>query len=1001
MNKLLNICLFLLPGIFLAQQTAIYTDELADFQHAVSLYNNKSYQAAQTIFTQIKNTTSSPAIESDCAYYIANTAIRLNQPSAETLMEQFVEEYPTSARKNSAFLEVGYYYFEIGKYPQALKWLDKVSESSVSYSDKDKYLFQKGYAYFQGKNKGEAKKYFEQVASSPEYGSQAKYYLGYMAYEGDDYGAANIYFDSVQQDQHYNQNLSYYQADMNFKQGNFEKAIELAKDQFGKANVEEKSQLAKIIGESYFNLKQYEAAIPYLKQYKGVRGKWNNTDFYQLGYCYYMQKDYKNAIGEFNKIIGGKNSIAQNAYYHLGDSYLQENQKQQALNAFKNASEMDFSEIIQEDAYYNYAKLSYEIGNIYTSVPDVISGYLEKYPKTYYRVQLEELLIDSYITSGNFKAAYELLSKNRKFENREALQKVRFYLGLEALNDNNLPDASRYLEEALSENSNDLINARATYWNAEVDYRLSKYSEAYKGFQRFRQQPGYQNLEENKMVAYNIGYTLFKSKNYKDAIGFFNEFLSQKGISPELIKDTNLRLADSYFMNSQYWPAMEAYNKVIAAGGAQSDYAAFQKAISYGFVDRVNSKIDDLVDFEKKFVNSSYRGNALYELANTYLAQNNNQKALEYYDKLIRELPNSSMVSKALLRKGLIYYNTDRSQEALTHFKKVAAEYPSTPDAIQAVKSAEVIYKDLGKVNEYAAWVKTLDYVDITDTELDQVTFESAENRYFQNDFDQATVLLQNYLRDFPNAIHALTANFYLGQIFFAKDKSRAANYFEAVVNRQNNEFTEESLTTLSLIRLEQNNYQSAIPLLLRLENLSERQESLIYAQSNLMKSYYEIGDYSRSISYSEKVLANTGISKEVQNDAQVFIARASIKTGNENRAKTAYAEVQKTATGALGAEALYYDAYFKNKSAQYQKSNEAVQKLAKDYSGYKEWGGKGLILMAKNFYELEDAFQATYILESVLQNFTEYSEIVAEAKGELSIIKKKEAETNTSVEVD
>lgn len=158
MNKLLNICLFLLPGIFLAQQTAIYTDELADFQHAVSLYNNKSYQAAQTIFTQIKNTTSSPAIESDCAYYIANTAIRLNQPSAETLMEQFVEEYPTSARKNSAFLEVGYYYFEIGKYPQALKWLDKVSESSVSYSDKDKYLFQKGYAYFQGKNKGEAKK---------------------------------------------------------------------------------------------------------------------------------------------------------------------------------------------------------------------------------------------------------------------------------------------------------------------------------------------------------------------------------------------------------------------------------------------------------------------------------------------------------------------------------------------------------------------------------------------------------------------------------------------------------------------------------------------------------------------------------------------------------------------------------------------------------------------------------------------------------------------------
>jgi hypothetical protein len=74
---------------------------------------------------------------------------------------------------------------------------------------------------------------------------------------------------------------------------------------------------------------------------------------------------------------------------------------------------------------------------------------------------------------------------------------------------------------------------------------------------------------------------------------------------------------------------------------------------------------------------------------------------------------------------------------------------------------------------------------------------------------------------------------------------------------------------------------------------------------------------------------------------------------------------------------------------------------LAKDYSAYKEWGGKGLVIMAKNFYALGDAFQATYILESVITNFGQYKAITDEAKQELIKIKTKEAESNSSINPD
>jgi hypothetical protein len=53
---------------------------------------------------------------------------------------------------------------------------------------------------------------------------------------------------------------------------------------------------------------------------------------------------------------------------------------------------------------------------------------------------------------------------------------------------------------------------------------------------------------------------------------------------------------------------------------------------------------------------------------------------------------------------------------------------------------------------------------------------------------------------------------------------------------------------------------------------------------------------------------------------------------------------------------------------------------------------------MAKNFYGLNDSFQATYILESVIKNFTEFPEVVQEAQTELDFIKTEEAKRNSSI---
>lgn len=982
-----------------AQQSAVFTSQFSEFDKALLLYKDKQYLAAQILFEKVKQNTKSQEVESDCAYYIANAAIRLNQTNADQMMEDFVANYPTSTKQNQAFIGVAEYYFENGRYPQALEYFDKVDESGLTNDEMEKFNFQKGYAYFSAGKKKEATTYLNKVANSQEFGSQAKYYLGFMAYENDDYKEASKYYDQISGEEKYKEKLSYFQADMNFKLGNFQKAIDLGIAAMPKSNATEKSELNKIIGESYFNLKQYDKALPYLKEYKGKKGKWNNTDFYQLGYTYYKQNDFENAISQFNKIIDGKDYVAQNGYYHLGESYLKTDKKQQALNAFKNASEMDFDKKIQEDASLNYAKLSYEIGNSYQSVPDVLSGFLTKYPASPSKDEIEGLLINSYITSKNYKGALALLEKNKNPKFKAAYQKVTFYRGLELYTDGDYQEALKMFKKSIAEQKDQKFTARATFWKGETEYVLDSFNEALLSFKQFEGYTEAKDTPEFKNIHYNMAYAYFKQKEYEQAGNQFQSYIEVAKDDKIRINDAYLRLGDSRFVTSKYWPAMDAYNKAIELKSVDADYAAFQKAISYGFVSKNDKKIDDFNKFLQAFKTSQYRDDALFELGNTYVAEKNTDLAIKTYDQLLSEFKNGSYASKAILRQGLVYYNGNKDNEAITKFKKVAAEYPRTPEALEAVATARLIYLDNGKVDEYAAWVRTLDFVEVSDAELDNDTYEAAEKQYLQNNVKQAISSFSGYVSKFPRGIHALKANFYLAQLYFAdKLPANAIPNYEYVIAQPKSEFTEQSLARLSEIHLQKDDFTKAIPVLKRLESEADFPQNITFAQANLMRAYYDQKDYPNAVIYADKVLSNPKTDNKIKSDAQIIVARSAIKANDEPKARVAYANLMKIAKGELAAEALFYDAYFKNKDGKFEDSNKAIQKLSKDYSGYKYFGAKGLVVMAKNYYQLKDSFSATSILESVITNFTEYADVVAEAQSELDTIKVEEAKTNSSI---
>ena len=660
---------------------------------------------------------------------------------------------------------------------------------------------------------------------------------------------------------------------------------------------------------------------------------------------------------------------------------------------------MDFDKKIQEDANLNYAKLSYEIGNSYQSVPDVLATFLNKYPQSPSKDEVEGLLINSYITSKNYKEALTLLEKNKSPQYKRAYQKVTFYRGLELYTDGNYQDALKMFKKSIGEQKDLKFSARATFWKGETEYVLDNFNDALLSFKQFEGFAEAKNTPEFKNINYNIAYAYFKQKEYEQAGNYFQSYIDVSKEDKIRLNDAYLRLGDSRFVTSKYWPAMDAYNKAIELKSVDADYAAFQKAISYGFVQKNDKKIEDFNKFLQTFKTSQYRDDALFELGNTYVTEKNPELAIKTYDQLLSEFKNGSYASKAILRQGLIYYNGNKDNEAITKFKKVAADYPKTPEALEAVATARLIYLDNGNVDEYATWVKTLDFVEVSDAELDNDTYEAAEKQYLQNNTKPAISSFSGYLTKFPKGIHALKANFYLAQLYFAdKQETNAIPNYEYVINQPKSEFTEQSLARLCEIQLNKNDFTKAIPVLKRLETEADFPQNITFAQANLMRAYYDKKDYPNAVIYADKVLSNPKTDNKIKSDAQIIVARSAIKANDETKARVAYANLLKIAKGELAAEALYYDAYFKNKDGKFEDSNKSVEKLSQNYSAYKYFGAKGLIVMAKNYYQLKDSFSATSILDSVIKNFTEYADIVQEAQTELDKIKGEESKTNSSI---
>ncbi len=573
-----------------------------EYLEGLELYENKKYGAARRVLGNYleENPGSRSEIRSEACYYLAMSAVELRNDDSEFLVHTFVSEYPESPYVDEAAFRLADYFYDKNSWAKSISWYNRVDRYRIGKEKLPEYYFKKGYSYYKRNDFENARvNFYEILELDTPFTGPATYYYSHIHYVDGNYETALKGFRDIDDDPLFREIAPYYISQILFMQKKYEEVLDYAPPLMDSVSERRLGEVAKIIGESHFMLNDYKDAIPYLETYRTNSKAYTIHDRYQLAYAYYNNQEYENALPLFEGISYRNTEIAQSALYHLGDCYLKTGDKNKARIAFSKAANMNFDPKIQQDALFNFAKVTFELSyNPFNEAIRALELYIRTYPAADNADEAYNYLVTAYLGTRNYSMAMTSLEKIRiKDANIErAYQKVAFYRGLELYKNLRFSEAVDALEVSLQyANYDPLIAARTYFWLGEAAYRTGDRQTARMYYEEFLKDGSAAQQDEYSLCHYSLGYLHFDEKSYEESLDWFGKFLRlSSGQSTASVSDAYNRMADCYFVQTRYTQAIEYYNKSIQSGKADVDYAMFQKGFTLGLLDRTQEKIDVL-----------------------------------------------------------------------------------------------------------------------------------------------------------------------------------------------------------------------------------------------------------------------------------------------------------------------------------------------------------------------------------------------------------------------
>jgi len=937
-----------------------------EYREAVYLYENGLYQQARTIFEGLAADGKDMMSEG----YAVLCAENLRTPGYETLFEKYTDLYPYSALVPQVRLRYALNLFDDADYERAAYYFGSTDAKQIEDNQVPEYLFKYAYSCFEIRKDSQAADLFRQVdqLDSRDYSAPARYALGYMEYENQNFEEAIGWFEKSAKDTRFKAMSEYYIIDSRFMLKDYEYVAAEGPSHIDSSPVECRPHMARIVSESFLVLGKADEARRYFKE---APVPVTREDFFFAGSLMYAVQDWQAAVENYSSMEERTDSLGQIANYNMGYSYIQIKNKVAAMRSFKDASTADYDAELTEDAFFNYAKLAFDLNNDASA----FTSYVQKYPSKANNDRIYGYIAVAALRSRDYAAAAEAFDMIDELDvdMRGNYMKTNYLRANQLINDGAFKGAIPCLKaSAYYAEKNSPFWQLSRFWLAESQFRSGNYSEARSIFTELYNTSALDGMEESSLIPFSIAYCYFKESDYDQAIKWFDTYISEG--STAYRKGAILRKADSWFMKKKYATAIPIYESVSSGYPNVNDiYPYYQAGICYGLTGKDSKKINALLPVKGASPDSRFYPEAMYELGRAYVATNKSSEAASCFETLLNNAKDSTYMAKSLIELGMISRNSKKYDDALAYYKKVVEEMPLSENVDDALAAIESIYQAKADPQAYLDYLASVGRSGMkTEAEKEAMIFNAAEQIYLSEDYEKALASLRNYVSKYPAGSLSDKAYYYIADSYRQLgQKETACDAYAKVVSLGSGSYQEIALAQYADLAYGLQRYEDAYTGYARLGDIAVFDDNKTKSLTGKMWAAYKGRMFDRAIEAAEAVKAANPNDDATVRTTQWITAKSYLATSRRDEALDILVVLAVKPRTPEGAEAVYLliqDCYDRG---DFTRTEDLVYSFAESGSNQEYWIARSFIVLGDSFLERGDTDQAQATYQSILDGYT------------------------------
>lgn len=914
-------------------------------------------------------------LRSEIEVYALFCNIFLGRPNVDALVLEFEDKYHYAPELALARFFYARHYFDKQDYVKALTVFDSLENSLLPRDAALEYVFDKAYCCMRVGRTGDARAGFSEITAMEHnpYTVQSTYYLAYINYTDKDFGKALELFCTISNDDRYGPSSRYYMLESKLMLKDYAYVVENGASVAGAVSQDMRPKVARMVSEAYYALGEPEQAKKWFESYSSSGAGLTRKDNYYFGVISYSLEAYYAAADAFSKVAGEKDSLAQSAFYYMGNSYLRLKNKVAAMEAFKNASLMDFDDGTRRDALFQYAKLSFDLNSDITP----FMAFLEAYPDAEESDEIHSYMATAYLIRKDYKEALAALG-GIKYPTPEMtlnLQKAAFFRGMQLMGIHSYNDAAEMFALSVENGGyNGPLELLARFWMAEACYRSGRTDKAMEINASLILNPRFRTTREYSTALFNQGYCYFDNQDYVEARKYFSQFLDLHYSDMDMILEARLRLADTYFMMRDYASAAKIYEEVSIMNYRSSAivYAAYYGALSYGLMSDYGKKIKALEGILDERGDTLLYSKAVYELGRTYVQTGEISKAEKCFNYMINEVGDPLYVPKAYIELAMIASNRGDYDKALSCLTLIVEKHPVGEDTENALAMIESIYQTRNEPEEYLAYLNRIGLSSIKDAdEREEMIFNAAERIFLSRDYSRACISLTDFIDRYPDGDRALQACFYLAESLSALGrKEEAADAYLKVMSARDGAFAELATLHYADICYGLERYPEAAAAYESLLSVARLENNRHEALLGRMRAYYRDGKYISAIDAASALAATPAGARDNRIETDYISAKSMLALGRREEALPILERLSENCLLEEGAEAAYLliqDAY---DLGEFDRAETLVYSFSDSGTSHLYWLAKSFIVLGDSFAEREEWEQAMATFESIRDGY-------------------------------